>query len=117
MLQMECLKLSIIAFLYGPFQIICNAHLILFLDQEEAIDTVNLSQPFSLASACGTPKYTNYTAGFADCLDYIFYDKSNLTVTEVVPFPSEAEMALHTALPSIVFPSDHIALISTLKWQ
>lgn len=94
-----------------------GVHVILFADKEEAITTVNLSQPFNLDSACGTPEYTNYTAGFADCLDYIFYDKSNLIVTEVVPLPSVAEMALHTALPSIVFPSDHIALISSLKWQ
>lgn len=91
--------------------------IVLFVEQEEAINTVDLSQPFKLDSACGTPKYTNYTAGFADCLDYIFYDKANLLVTEVVPLPSEAEIALHTALPSVVFPSDHIALISNLKWQ
>lgn len=87
------------------------------LDEEEAINTVNLSQPFKFDSACGTPKFTNYTAGFADCLDYIFYDKSNLTVSEVVPLPSEAELTLHTALPSVVFPSDHVALISSLKWN
>lgn len=78
---------------------------------------MELTQPFNLDSACGTPKYTNYTVGFADCLDYIFYDKSNLTVSEVVPLPSEEEIMLHTALPSIVFPSDHIALISSLKWN
>ncbi|RZC35729.1 2',5'-phosphodiesterase 12 [Asbolus verrucosus] len=35
---------------------------------------------------------------------------------QVVPFPSSEELSQHTALPSIVFPSDHIALISDLKW-
>lgn len=89
----------------------------LILDEEEAINTVNLSQPFQFDSACGTPKYTNYTAGFTDCLDYIYYDKATLSVSEVVPLPSVEELSLHTALPSIVFPSDHIALVSSLKWN
>lgn len=45
---------------------------------------LNLQQNIPLGSACGTPVYTNYTAGFADCLDYIFYDKANLDVEQVI---------------------------------
>jgi 2',5'-phosphodiesterase len=68
-------------------------------------------------SACGTPKYTNFTAAFADCLDYIFYEKDKFSVQQVVPFPSEEELNLHTAIPNVVFPSDHVACIADLRWQ
>ncbi|KAJ8940052.1 hypothetical protein NQ314_010884 [Rhamnusium bicolor] len=85
--------------------------------QEESIEDVELKQSFKLNSACGTPKYTNFTAGFADCLDYIFYEQRNLAVSQVVPLPSHEEVTQHTALPSIVFPSDHISLVSDLKWR
>ncbi|KAJ0181775.1 hypothetical protein K1T71_002497 [Dendrolimus kikuchii] len=83
----------------------------------EAVEGLHLKQSIPLASACGTPEYTNFTDGFADCLDYIFYETSNLDVIQVVPFPSTEELKAHTALPSIVFPSDHIALISDLQFK
>lgn len=67
-------------------------------------------------SACGTPKYTNYTVGFKDCLDYIFYEKDNFNVTQVIPLISEEELATHIAIPSVVIPSDHIALVADLEW-
>ncbi|KAH1001712.1 hypothetical protein HUJ04_005691 [Dendroctonus ponderosae] len=83
---------------------------------EEAICNINMTHPFKLASACGTPKYTNFTVAFADCLDYIFYETAHLKVTQVVPLPSEEELRANSAIPSTVFPSDHVALVSDLKW-
>ncbi|CAH2104750.1 unnamed protein product [Euphydryas editha] len=83
----------------------------------EAITGLTLTQDVTLDSGCGTPQYTNFTQGFADCLDYIFYEKDNLQVEQVIPFPSTEELKTHTALPSIVFPSDHIAIISDLKFR
>ena len=68
-----------------------------------------------LDSACGTPKYTNYTEGFKDCLDYIFYSANAMEVSQVVPFPSEEDLAVHKAIPSVVFPSDHVACVADLK--
>ena len=53
------------------------------LDEEESCDGIDLTQPFSFESACGTPAYTNFTKGFKGCLDYIFYQKDRLTVEEV----------------------------------
>lgn len=44
---------------------------------------LTLSQDILLDSACGTPKYTNFTQGFAECIDYIFYEKNNLSVNQV----------------------------------
>ncbi|GJQ66888.1 hypothetical protein Trydic_g7910 [Trypoxylus dichotomus] len=82
---------------------------------EEAIEGVNLRQQFQLGSACGTPKFTNFTAGFQDCLDYIYYDKTKLAVEQVIPLPTVEELSQNTALPSVVFPSDHIALVADLK--
>ncbi|KAB0798204.1 hypothetical protein PPYR_09197 [Photinus pyralis] len=83
---------------------------------EETVRGLNLTQRFNLESACGTPPYTNYTAGFFGCLDYIYYEKDNLSVTQVIPLPSHEEVMEHIALPSIVHPSDHIALVADLKW-
>ncbi len=80
----------------------------------EEVEGVELSHSRSFDSACGTPQYTNYTGGFKDCLDYVFFDKSGFRVNQVVPFPSEEELSVNLALPSIVFPSDHIACIADL---
>uniref|UniRef100_A0A1B6L0R0 2',5'-phosphodiesterase 12 n=1 Tax=Graphocephala atropunctata TaxID=36148 RepID=A0A1B6L0R0_9HEMI len=83
---------------------------------EEEVKGLSLSQPYKLQSACGTPKYTNFTVGFADCLDYIFYQTDRLRVETVVPLPSEEELRQHSAIPSVVFPSDHVALVADLSW-
>lgn len=87
-----------------------------FADQEETIENIDMKQSIKLHSACGTPKYTNFTHLFADCLDYIYYDEKHLSVSQVVPLPSDEELSENTAIPSVVFPSDHIALVSDLRW-
>lgn len=86
-------------------------------NEEEAVRGVNLVQPFEIQSACGIPNYTNFTAGFRACLDYIFYQTNNLLVKEVIPFPSDEELSAHIAIPSVVFPSDHVSLVADLKWK
>ncbi|KAF5270458.1 hypothetical protein FQA39_LY08336 [Lamprigera yunnana] len=92
-----------------------------FLDwrsnEAEAVEGLSVIQPLQLDSACGTPKYTNFTKGFAACLDYIYYNKSSFEVTQIIPFPSDEELMEHVALPSVVLPSDHIALVADLKWR
>ncbi|CAK9807032.1 2',5'-phosphodiesterase 12 [Anthophora plagiata] len=85
-------------------------------DPEEHVENVSIKHNINLASACGTPEYTNYTATFSGCLDYIFYQLDNLQVEQVIPMPSKEELAVHVGLPSIVFPSDHISLCVDLKW-
>ena len=97
----------------------------------EEVKGMHLSSSTTFTSAAGTPKYTNYTAGFKDCLDYIFLEKGSAEVVQVllllpphplpppppppppqvVPFPSEEELELHTAIPSIASPSDHLAVV------
>ena len=82
----------------------------------EHVTGLELSHTPMFMSAAGTPQFTNYTMGFKDCLDYIWIHKSKLSVSQVVPFPSEEELSLHTALPNIVFPSDHIPIIVDLAF-
>ncbi|CAH1788073.1 unnamed protein product [Owenia fusiformis] len=85
--------------------------------EEEYLKDMELSHKFNLKSACGTPKYTNYVGGFNGCLDYIFMDSDSLETVQVIPMPSHEEVIQHTALPSVVFPSDHIAQIADLTWK
>lgn len=68
-----------------------------------------------MISACGTPQFTNYTVGFKECLDYIFIQKDKFNVTKVVEMPTDDELSAHIAIPSVLFPSDHIAIIAELE--
>lgn len=78
---------------------------------------IPLSHSFNLSNGCGSPEYTNYVGGFHAQLDYIYHDPKKLEVLEVVPSPEHKEVILYTALPNVVFPSDHIAQISTFRWR
>ena len=69
-----------------------------------------LSPCGQLVSSAGYPEFTNYTAGFRDTLDYVFVPPDRVCVALVAPFPEEAVLRQHTALPSAVFPSDHLAV-------
>ena len=81
----------------------------------EEVTGLSLTSPTIFLSAAGTPAFTNYTREFKDCLDYIFIEQGRLEVVQVVPFPTVEELSLHEAIPSIVFPSDHVAVIVDLQ--
>nr|CAD7576669.1 unnamed protein product [Timema californicum] len=85
--------------------------------EDEAMNELSFSHSLLLGSAYGTPAFTNFTSGFAGCLDYIFYQLDQLEITQVVPLPSIEDVTEHTALPSVVFPSDHVALVADLRWK
>ncbi|KOX80382.1 2',5'-phosphodiesterase 12 [Melipona quadrifasciata] len=85
-------------------------------DVKEQVQNVCITHDTNLSSACGTPEYTNYTGTFSGCLDYIFYQTDYLTVEQIIPMPSKEELSVYTGLPSVVSPSDHIALCVDLKW-
>lgn len=82
---------------------------------EEAVKNISLSQQYQVKSACGTPKFTNFTVGFQECLDYIFYQTDKFAVTKIVEMPSEEELNAHIAIPSVSFPSDHVAVVTELE--
>lgn len=86
-------------------------------DKEEHCTTLSFSHDLNLFSACGFPPFTNYTGGFKGTLDYIFADKKYLEVESVLPLPSEDDLSSHFALPSVVMPSDHLALVCDVKWK
>lgn len=77
---------------------------------------MNMQHQFQFISACGTPQFTNYTLDFKSCLDYIFCERSHVSVTGIAAFPSEDVLSANVALPSEVFPSDHIASVADLQW-
>nr|XP_023019756.1 2',5'-phosphodiesterase 12-like [Leptinotarsa decemlineata] len=70
-----------------------------------------------MESACGTPKFTNYTKDFKGCLDYIFIESEKLKVRQVIPMTEEEELAKHEGLPNEYFPSDHLPLVVDLKFK
>lgn len=82
---------------------------------DQFVADMNFSHSLNMDSGCGIVPYTNYTSGFHGHLDYIYYDTDNFEVSQVIPPPDHKDVEFHTALPSIVFPSDHIAQICDLK--
>ncbi len=81
----------------------------------EFIEGMKFSHSLNLTSACGFPRYTNFVSSFTGCLDYIYVNEE-LRTERVVPLPTHEEVTQYTALPNVVFPSDHLALICDLAW-
>jgi mRNA deadenylase 3'-5' endonuclease subunit Ccr4 len=72
-----------------------------------------LSHALCLSSAYpDTTPFTNFTSDFKGCLDYIFAGPT-LQLAGVEPLLTEEEAKRHTALPSPVWPSDHLLLAAT----
>ncbi|XP_071149413.1 2',5'-phosphodiesterase 12-like [Mytilus edulis] len=80
------------------------------------LEGASFSHGLDLTNSCGILDYTNYARSFHEQLDYIFID-STMDVLRVIPMPEHSEVEQHIALPSVVFPSDHIAQICDLKWK
>lgn len=86
-------------------------------NQEEEVVGLSLNTNLRFKSAYNDVAYTNYTPDFNGCLDYIYYEQSNLTCESAVPLPSHEDITLTGGIPSDVFPSDHIALVANLKFS
>ena len=79
-----------------------------------------MSHRLNLTSAyasSGEPKYTNYTGHFVGTLDYILHSKNSLVVNSTLDVDNEELVSAHTALPSPLYPSDHICLVSRSALQ
>ena len=85
--------------------------------ESDKFSGLDLKHDFHFQNACGTNQYTNYTAGYCGVLDYVFFDSDNLELEQVIPQPSHEEVIEFVALPSVYFPSDHLALVTDLKWR
>ena len=78
---------------------------------------LDLSHSFSFTSACGEPRYTNFTRDFQDTLDYMFMDNAYFSGASMMPLPSHEDVTKNGYLPSPNFPSDHLPLVCDLKWK
>jgi CCR4-NOT transcription complex subunit 6 len=58
------------------------------------------------------PQFTNYTAAFKGCLDYIFYSPGRLKILAVSSLPDENDLKPFSGegLPCACYPSDHMWL-------
>ncbi|XP_043218643.1 2',5'-phosphodiesterase 12-like isoform X3 [Amphibalanus amphitrite] len=89
-----------------------------FVDcDEHRAPEVTFSHPYQLASAYGAPEVTSRGSDFTGTLDHIFYMADRLTLRQVVPLPSAAEVSAGPPLPTPVFPSDHLALTADFGWR
>lgn len=84
--------------------------------ENSGISLPNLTHDLNLFSAAGYPLFTNFTKNFKDILDYIFIQKDHFNVLRVAPFPSDSVLSENVALPSHVFPSDHLAVVVDIQF-
>ena len=85
----------------------------------EAVSTLSLDPPFisCMKKLNGAePRFTNYTATFKGCLDYMMVSGGIEPIT-AVPLPEESELQTETALPNSNWPSDHLPLVVDLKYS
>jgi CCR4-NOT transcription complex subunit 6 len=74
-----------------------------------------MRHPFSLKSAYGSIgelPFTNYTPGFVDVVDYIWYSNNALRVTAVLGKVDEDYLQKVPGFPNFHYPSDHLALMA-----
>jgi mRNA deadenylase 3'-5' endonuclease subunit Ccr4 len=67
-------------------------------------------------SAMGREPVSFFTSYFQGTLDYIWFSKSNMTVSKVLTTLNDFELKEYTALPSPMWPSDHVLLGCILKF-
>ncbi len=82
----------------------------------DTFEGLDLRHNFRFSNATGTTHPTNICVGFQGVLDYVFIDSDHLQVERLVPFPPMEEVTQFVALPSVYFPSDHLAVVVDLKW-
>jgi mRNA deadenylase 3'-5' endonuclease subunit Ccr4 len=62
------------------------------------------------------PQYTHYLETFKENIDYIFYTNNGLFVKELKGLPTKEEIHDLT-LPNKVYPSDHLPLMATFRYE
>jgi CCR4-NOT transcription complex subunit 6 len=74
-----------------------------------------MAHPFSLRSSyagIGELSFTNYTPGFTDVVDYIWYSTNALQVTGLLGEVEKEYLQRVPGFPNYHFPSDHISLLA-----
>ncbi|EER24281.1 Glucose-repressible alcohol dehydrogenase transcriptional effector [Coccidioides posadasii str. Silveira] len=79
------------------------------------LSRMGMSHPFTLKSAystIGELSFTNYTPGFTDVIDYIWYSSNTLQVTALLGEVDKEYLKRVPGFPNYHFPSDHLALMA-----
>lgn len=79
------------------------------------LSRVGMSHPFTMKSAyssIGELNFTNYTPGFTDVIDYIWYSSNSLQVAALLGDVDKEYLKRVPGFPNYHFPSDHIALMA-----
>ncbi|KAI3930827.1 hypothetical protein MKX01_037273 [Papaver californicum] len=63
------------------------------------------------------PRFTTATPYFRNAIDYIFYTEGMLTVKSLLELLDKESAIKHTAFPSPLWSSDHIALMAEFSWK
>jgi len=63
------------------------------------------------------PPYTNFTAHFVGTLDYMWYTYDRLSVGGLLEMVDDRQVHESTALPSPLFSSDHVPLLSEFHFK
>lgn len=78
-----------------------------------------IEHPFSLRDSYAATKgtadelpFTNYTPGFTDTIDYIWYSTNTLEVVSVLGPPEPTHLTRIPAFPHWHYPADHIQLMT-----
>lgn len=86
-------------------------------DSTDSFHGLELRHDFHFQNVTGVEHCTNFTSTFKAVLDYIMIDSEQLVADRVVPLPPVSELSEFIALPSVYFPSDHVALVADIKWK
>jgi len=84
---------------------------------EQQVLRLELRLPLPLVDPNDHVEVTNFTGGFQECLDYTLLDSRELQRTRAIPAPSLELLRRETALPSTVFPSDHVPVITDVAYR
>lgn len=77
-----------------------------------------LSHKFNLKSAyshINELPFTNYTSGFFEVIDYMFYTSQSMGVTGLLGEADRSYLDQTVGFPNAHFPSDHISLLAEFK--
>ena len=77
---------------------------------------LSLSHDFEFVNCVDGIEFTNFVEGFVGCLDWILAEKTCFKPEGQSPMPSVEELTANKALPSLIFPSDHISIAADLKF-
>jgi len=78
---------------------------------------LTLQLPLPLIDPNPHIEVTNFTGGFKECLDYTLVDTNAFVVAHQIDPPALELLEAEVALPSKMFPSDHIPVVVDVLWR